>query len=96
MLYIYCFFNKGGMPTILLRIPAVKTDTFRLWTVLQVNASEYVKPKGNLRHMVSKAISKLLLGNCDTLNRISIHEFPLICHIVNVGLTGRSLPGLSD
>lgn len=43
MLYIYCFFNKGGMPTILLRIPAVKTDTFRLWTVLQVNASEYVK-----------------------------------------------------
>lgn len=46
--------------------------------------------------MVSKAISKLLLGNCDTLNRISIHEFPLICHIVNVGLTGRSLPGLSD
>lgn len=77
----------------LLRIPAVKTDTFRLWTVLQVNT---VKPKGNLRHMVSKAISKLLLGNCDTLNRISIHEFPLICHIVNVGLTGRSLPGLSD
>lgn len=43
MLYIYCFFNKGGMPTILLRIPAVKTDTFRLWTVLQVNASEYGK-----------------------------------------------------
>lgn len=36
-------FNKGGMPTILLRIPAVKTDTFRLWTVLQVNASEYGK-----------------------------------------------------
>lgn len=31
------------MPTILLRIPAVKTDTFRLWTVLQVNASEYGK-----------------------------------------------------
>lgn len=60
---------------------------------MQVNT---VKPKGNLRHMVSKAISKLLLGNCDTLNRISIHEFPLICHIVNVGLTGRSLPGLSD
>lgn len=43
ILYIYCFFNKGGMPTILLRIPAVKTDTFRLWTVLQVNASEYGK-----------------------------------------------------
>lgn len=37
------FFNKGGMPTMLLRIPAVKTDTFRLWTVLQVNASEYGK-----------------------------------------------------